>query len=227
LHTYYYGLTVGAFAMAALLAVLGGLGVTVGFHRLFTHRSFEATPWTRNILVMLGSMAAQHHFFLWVANHRRHHHFSDHEGDPHSPHSLDLKKEGRWSALFRSHISWVFSSKLSDYDLRYIPDLTSNIALCRIPRLYVLWIGLGLLAPALVCYFIGGTLQAAVGGMLWGGFARMFLSTQTTNAVNSICHMWGGQPYESHDFSRNNGTVAMLSLGEGWHNNHHAFPTSA
>lgn len=226
-HTFYFGHALGTFMMIALLGTFAGLGVTMGFHRMLTHRSFEARPWVRNLLAIFGSMAGQHSLFLWVATHRKHHHFSDQAGDPHSPNTLDAKLESHGSAFFRSHITSVLTGRLTDADLRYIPDLASDVALCRIQRLYVLWILIGLAIPALLCYAINGTLHAAIGGLLWGGFARMFVTTQTTYAVNSICHLWGRRPFESHDSSRNNRAVALLSMGEGWHNNHHAFPTSA
>lgn len=226
-HAYYCGLAFGTLLVAGFMGLITGLGVTVGFHRLFTHRSFETTRAVRVGLAILGCMSGQGHFFLWVATHRRHHRFSDHHGDPHSPHRAD---ESTWSKLrnfFHAHFSWSLSDQLTDEGLQYIPDLTSDRALCRVQRLHLLWILIGLALPALLMYLFAGTAQAALGGLLWGGFVRLTFTNQTTYAVNSVCHLWGRRPYDSADQSRNNFVVALLAMGEGWHNNHHAFPTSA
>lgn len=226
-HAYYYGLAPGTLLVAGLLGMITGLGITVGFHRLFTHRSFEASPSVRVALAILGCMSAQGHFFLWVATHRRHHRFSDHDGDPHSPHRGDDSRWSRIKDLFHAHFGWSLTDRLTDGALRYIPDLTSDARLVRVQRLHLLWIAVGLAIPAILMYAIAGTWQAAVGGLLWGGFVRLTVTNQVTYAVNSICHVWGSRSFESADQSRNNLLVAILSMGEGWHNNHHAFPTSA
>jgi stearoyl-CoA desaturase (delta-9 desaturase) len=227
IHAYYYGLAFGTLLVAGFMGLITGLGVTVGFHRLFTHRSFETTPAVRVALAIMGCMSGQGHFFLWVATHRRHHRFSDHHGDPHTPHQAD---ESTWSRLrnfYHAHFGWSLADQLTDESLQYIPDLTADRALCRVQRLHLLWLALGLALPALLMYAIAGTAQAAIGGLLWGGFVRLTFTNQTTYAVNSICHLWGRRPYDSADHSRNNLFVALFSMGEGWHNNHHAFPTSA
>lgn len=227
IHAYFYGLAPGTLLVAGLLGMITGLGITVGFHRLFTHRSFEARPAVRVALAILGCMSAQGHFFLWVATHRRHHRFSDHDGDPHSPHPHDGSRSNRMRDLFHAHFGWSLTDQLTDDSLQYIPDLTSDARLRRVQRLHLLWIAIGLVLPALLMYAIAGTLQAAIGGLLWGGFVRLTVTNQVTYAVNSICHVWGSRPFDSSDESRNNLLVAIFSMGEGWHNNHHAFPTSA
>jgi stearoyl-CoA desaturase (Delta-9 desaturase) len=227
IHAYFYGLAFGTLIIAALLGIATGLGITVGFHRLFTHRSFETYPTVRVALVILGCMSAQGHFFLWVATHRRHHRFSDHDGDPHSPNRGSDAWWSRWRDFFHAHFGWSLTDQLTDEGLQYIPDLTSDPLLHRVQRLHLLWIAIGLALPALLMYAVAGTVQAAVGGFLWGGCVRLTVTNQVTYAVNSVCHVWGRRPYDSADLSRNNWLVALFSLGEGWHNNHHAFPTSA
>jgi stearoyl-CoA desaturase (delta-9 desaturase) len=200
--------------------------VTVGFHRLFTHRSFETVRWVRALLAVFGAMASQGTLFSWVASHRRHHHFSDEQGDPHSPNLSDQSAWGRFRALWHSHFGWMLSEHMTPERLKYIPDLIGDPMLLRIQRWHLAWVALGFALSAAACFAIGGTFHAALGGVLWG-FTRIFVSDNVSFAVNSVCHVWGSMPFKSDDLSRNNFTMALLSFGEGWHNNHHAFPTSA
>jgi stearoyl-CoA desaturase (delta-9 desaturase) len=227
IHAYYYGLAWGTLGVAILFGVVTGLGITVGFHRLFTHRSFETHPAVRAALAILGCMSAQGHLYLWVATHRRHHRYSDHPGDPHSPNRGGATLWSRWRDFFHAHFGWSLDDELTDEALQYIPDLASDPVLYRVQRLHLLWVAVGCALPAALLYAINGTAQAAIGGFLWGGCVRLTLTNQVTYAVNSVCHIWGQRPFESSDQSRNNRWVALLSLGEGWHNNHHAFPASA
>lgn len=227
LHTVRYGMAPGTLVVTFVLSVLTGLGITVGFHRLFTHRSFETVGPVRIALAVLGSMAAQGTLFTWVASHRRHHQFSDKQGDPHSPNIADPSSERQVEAFFHSHLGWMLTDHMTPDRLRYVPDFLADPMLCRIQRWHLLWVALGLILPALACYAIDGTAQAAVCGFLWGGLVRIAVTQNISFAVNSVGHLWGERPFDSQDESRNNGVVAFLSMGEGWHNNHHAFPTSA
>ena len=218
-------LDVGLFVLFYLIT---GFGVTVGYHRLFTHGSFRAAPWLRTVLGIAGCAAVQGPILSWVADHRRHHQHSDHEGDPHSPHLFDDHGLlGTLGGLWHAHIGWLFDAGSTDVD-KYAPDLLKDSRLSRIDSMYGLWLLLSLLAPAALAYLIsGGSAGAALSGLLFAGLARVFLLHHVTWSVNSICHSFGQRAYRTKDESRNNALVGILGLGEGWHNNHHAFPTSA
>jgi stearoyl-CoA desaturase (Delta-9 desaturase) len=201
------------------------LGVTVGFHRLFTHRSFETNRVVQFLLAALGSMAAQGSLLDWVAVHRQHHKHSDQPGDPHSPH---LHGTGLWGTLqgfWHAHLGWMFRPDPKGL-ARYVTDLRRSAALRVASALFPLWVALGLLIPIGLGWLLTGTWVGGVLGLLWGGLARMFLFHHVSWGVNSICHLWGGRPYHG-DQSTNNFLFGILALGEGWHNNHHAYPTSA
>jgi stearoyl-CoA desaturase (delta-9 desaturase) len=207
--------------------VLTALGVTVGFHRLFTHKSFETNCVVRFGLGVLGSMAIEGSLLKWVALHRRHHQHSDTPDDPHSPHNR--RGAGFWAFLrgfWHAHLGWIFAPDPADLN-RYVKDLYRSRTVRLVNALFPLWIVLGLLIPAA----LGGILTARWSGVLlgfvWGGLMRVFLVHHVTWSVNSVCHLWGQQPYPEQDHSRNNFVLGILGLGEGWHNNHHAFPTSA
>jgi stearoyl-CoA desaturase (delta-9 desaturase) len=203
-----------------------GFGVTAGYHRLFTHQSFRTTRPIRVILAVLGCMTAEEPLFLWIANHRRHHELSDSPGDPHSPH---LHGEGILNSLkgiWHSHVGWLFAPRNKDI-YRYIPDLMRDKALAFVDRWHYLWVCIGLLLPAAIAGLVTETWRGALLGFLWGGLIRMFFVHHITWSINSACHIWGSRPFRSHDRSTNNWICALLAIGEGWHNNHHAFPTSA
>lgn len=226
-HWVFFGHQRGVGPALLAMSLATGLGVTIGYHRLFTHRSFETTRPIQLLLAVLGSMAGLGFFFSWVSAHRQHHQFSDGPGDPHSP---NLHSDTRWSRLvaaFHAHGGWMLSDRMDAERLRYIPDLIEDRAFRFIQRLQLVWISLGLLIPALFCYALVPTWEAATGGLLWGGILRIAIACQVTFCVNSVCHLWGPRPFAVRDESRNNSWVAMLAMGEGWHNNHHAFPTSA
>ena len=186
---------------------LTGMGITGGFHRLLTHRGFETPQAVRAAFLILGSMAGQGRPIDWAANHLKHHAFADKEGDPHSP------LEG----LFHAHLGWFFTGEPADRQ-RYGASLMADRLILFIDRTTVVWLGLGLLIP----YLIGGWT-----GFLWGGVVRMAFLNHATFAVNSICHAFGSRDFDTKDESRNNWLVALLTFGEGWHNNHHAFPAMA
>jgi stearoyl-CoA desaturase (delta-9 desaturase) len=221
----------GLFGWADLALLLGMyllvmLGVTVGFHRLFTHRAFESARPVQFLLGVLGSMAFQGPLFEWVGRHRLHHQHSDRDGDPHSPHAP--RRAGLWGrfrAFWHAHIGWALAPDPPDL-ARYAPDLGKSRMLRVVNDLFPLWAALGLLIPAGIGYALGGW-WGALTGFLWGGLVRVFLGHHVTWSVNSVCHLWGSRPYKSGDESRNNAVVGLLALGEGWHNNHHAFPSSA
>jgi stearoyl-CoA desaturase (delta-9 desaturase) len=211
----------------AICYVLTGLGVTVGFHRHLTHRAFKAKPWVRGTLAILGSAAIEGPVIAWVADHRKHHAFADVEGDPHSPHvdhGHGLK--GALKGLLHAHVGWLFIHTHRGNKQRYAPDLMSDPLIRWIDRTFVLWVAVGLVVPFLLGGLIGGTWHAALTGLLWGGAVRMLVVHHVTYSINSLCHFFGRQAFNTGDESRNLAWLAPFTFGEAWHNNHHAFPTS-
>jgi stearoyl-CoA desaturase (delta-9 desaturase) len=208
--------------------LLTGLGVTVGFHRHLTHRAFKAKRWLHGLLAILGSAAIEGPVVSWVADHRKHHAFSDEEGDPHSPHvDHGHGVRGALRGLFHAHMGWLFIHTERGSKERYAPDLLRDPVVSRVDRTFLLWAILGLFVPFAAGWLIGGTLFAAVTGLLWGGLVRVFVLHHFTYSVNSLCHVFGRREYVTGDESRNLALIALPTLGEAWHNNHHAFPTSA
>lgn len=189
-----------------VLYVISGMGITVGFHRMLTHKSFEAKPWVKRLLLIAGTMAVEGDATTWASTHIQHHAHSDGEDDPHSP------LEGLW----HSHVGWLFSHKnnIEVYGtwLKKDPDVV------WVSKTWLVWVALGLIIPTAI---------AGWSGLIWGGLLRIFLTHHITWSVNSICHTFGRRDYQTRDASRNNFIVGLLAFGEGWHNNHHAFPTSA
>lgn len=212
------GLMFGMYALTML-------GITAGFHRLFTHRSFQAVAPVRWALAVLGSMAFQGSLLTWVGLHRRHHKYSDADGDPHSPHDHGGRAMGLLRGFWHAHIGWAFAPMPDGLD-RYAGDLRRSRTARVLDALFPLWALLGLLIPSAIGLACLGW-RGAITGLLWGGLARVFFAHHVTWCVNSVCHLWGSRPYASGDESRNNALVGVLALGEGWHNNHHAFPSSA
>jgi stearoyl-CoA desaturase (delta-9 desaturase) len=205
---------------------LTGFGVTIGYHRLLTHRSFETRRLVRLLLAVLGSSAGQGMVIRWCATHRRHHQRADRKGDPHSPHQHGGGTGGLFHGFCHAHMGWVFQRDHSGL-ARSVPDLLGDRGLLMIDQLYFVWVIGGLLVPAAALGLLLHTWHGCLAGLIWGGLVRICLMQHVTWSVNSVCHIWGRRPFESHDHSTNNLPVAILSLGEGWHNNHHAFPTSA
>jgi stearoyl-CoA desaturase (delta-9 desaturase) len=205
---------------------LTGIGITIGYHRLFTHRSFETHRYVAAALGVLGSMAVEGPLLRWVACHRRHHQHADGPDDPHSPHQHGDDLRGIVRGLWHAHVGWLFYPDAPGLS-RYAGDLRRDPLLRRIDRLFPLWVVLGLLIPALLGGLLTLSWTGALLGFCWGGLARVFLVHHVTWSVNSVCHLWGQQPFRGDDESRNNAIVGVLAMGEGWHNNHHAFPTSA
>jgi len=211
--------------MGAMYAICG-FGVTIGFHRLFTHKAFETRRWLRLLLAICGSAAGQGMFIRWCATHRRHHQQADREGDPHSPHMHGGGVKGLLLGLYHAHVGWCFDADRPDL-ARSISDLQADKTLLLIDQLYFLWVGLGILAPGIGLGIWLHSWNGFFSGMIWGGLARICLMQHATWSINSVCHVWGTRPFRNIDHSTNNFPIAILSLGEGWHNNHHAFPTSA
>jgi stearoyl-CoA desaturase (delta-9 desaturase) len=216
-------------AIFAVMYALTGFGVTVGFHRLLTHRAFEAPDWLRGVLAVLGSMSLQGAVIHWVADHRKHHTFSDEDGDPHSPHTHDGQGvRGVMRGIWHAHTGWLFERAERASARRFARDLRDDPVIRFVDRWFLGWVLLGLALPFLAGFALsGGALMAGLTALVWGGLVRIFLIHHATWSVNSICHLYGTRPYATGDESRNNWAVALISLGEGWHHNHHAFPTSA
>jgi stearoyl-CoA desaturase (delta-9 desaturase) len=215
----------------AILAVLypaTALGVTVGFHRLFTHRSFKTRPWVRGVLAVLGTMSIEGPVISWVADHRKHHAYADRLGDPHSPH---VDHGGGWRGALRgllhAHVGWLFDHQQRGARERFAPDLLADPVVAFVDRTFLLWSLLGLAIPFALGLWIGGSVTAGLDALLWGGVVRVFLLHHVTYSINSLCHFFGYRSYQTDDHSHNLAWLAPFSMGEAWHNNHHAFPTSA
>lgn len=201
-------------------AILTGFGVTAGFHRLLTHKSFETYRPIRWFLAICGSMAVEGPVLVWVWRHREHHTHSDTKKDPHSPNLHGSGIKGLLLGFWHAHIGWIFNAQAphSDY---YIKKLGADKGLVIINKLFPLWIVLSFSLPGIAGFVIGGDWSHAWRGFLWGGLVRIFLIHHTTWSINSICHLWGKRPFQTADLSRNNTLFGIIGLGEGWHNNHH------
>jgi stearoyl-CoA desaturase (delta-9 desaturase) len=205
---------------------LTAIGITVGYHRLFTHHAFETNIVVKFILAVLGSMAVQGPVLKWVATHRRHHQYSDRPDDPHTPYHHGHGVLGLIRGAWHAHIGWFFKPDPEDMT-RYVPDLMKSHTLRAADSLFPLWVVLGLLIPAVLGGVISGTWAGVWTGLIWGGLVRIFVVHHVTWSINSACHLWGRRTYRSGDQSRDNVVFGVLAMGEGWHNTHHAFPTSA
>jgi stearoyl-CoA desaturase (delta-9 desaturase) len=221
-----HAITLADVIMFAALYLLGGFGVTVGYHRLFTHRSFTPNRWLKLALAGAGSMALEGSVVSWVANHRRHHMFSDQPGDPHSPHGYGPSGLGQIRGLFHAHVGWLFSPDVTSKD-RFAPDLLRDPDVVRMGRLFPVFAVLSFAVPFGLGYAISGTVVGALTALLWAGVVRMAVFHHMTWSINSICHMFGRRPFTSKDKSTNFAPLALLSLGESWHSFHHASPSSA
>jgi stearoyl-CoA desaturase (Delta-9 desaturase) len=212
----------------AIVYPLTGLGITVGFHRHLTHRAFKAKTPVRATLAILGSAAVEGPVISWVADHRKHHAFADEPGDPHSPHvDHGGGLRGALRGLAHAHIGWLYDHSQRALKTRYAPDLMKDPLIRFVDRTFLLWVLAGLAVPFGLGWAIGGSLHTALTGLLWGGLVRMFVLHHVTYSINSLCHYFGRRDYQTDDESRNLAWLAPLSFGESWHNNHHAFPTSA
>ncbi|MGZ3638687.1 MAG: acyl-CoA desaturase [Ktedonobacterales bacterium] len=201
--------------LLATMYTLVAIGVTVGYHRMLTHRSFTPHPVVKFVLLVLGSMALEGDAIQWTATHTKHHALADRPGDPHSP--LD--------GFFHAHLGWIFAETDAD-PRRYCRHLLRDRLVLFVSRTHLLWVVLAMAIPFAIGGVFGGW-AGALTGLLWGGLVRQFLTHHVTWSVNSICHTFGKRAFETNDASRNEWIVGLLALGEGWHNNHHAFPRSA
>jgi stearoyl-CoA desaturase (Delta-9 desaturase) len=202
------------------------LGVTVGYHRHFTHGSFRAKRPLRLALAVAGSMAVQGPVVQWVADHRRHHAFSDREGDPHSPWRYGTDARALFKGMFHAHLGWLFDRRKTNPE-RYAPDLLKDAALVRTSRMFVVWSFISLVLPAVIAFAVTGTWSAAWTAFFWAGLVRIGLLHHVTWSINSVCHVVGSRPFASRDRATNFWPLAILSAGESWHNLHHADPTCA
>jgi stearoyl-CoA desaturase (Delta-9 desaturase) len=214
--------------LLAVMYLVTASGITVGFHRLLTHRSFRTHKPTEYAFATLGSMAVQGPVIAWVADHRKHHAHTDVEGDPHSPHvGHGDGVTGVLRGLWHAHTGWLLSEHGRADWKRYAPDLYEDRGMRLINRRFVSLVMLGLALPAAAGYLITGTAAGAATGLLWGGLVRIFFVHHVTWSVNSICHFLGTRRFDVDDRSTNVFWLALPSLGESWHHNHHAFPRSA
>ena len=215
-------------AVFSFMYLISGLGITVGFHRMLTHRAFQTHKATRYAFAYMGMLAVQGPVIDWVADHRKHHAHTDVEGDPHSPHvdhGHGLK--GALRGLLHAHVGWLFIHTQRGKRDRYAPDLIADPVINFIDRTFLWWVFIGLALPFALGYLIGGTLMAGLTGLLWGGGIRMLVVHHVTYSINSLCHFFGRQRFPTGDESRNLFWLSFFTFGEAWHNNHHAFPTSA
>jgi stearoyl-CoA desaturase (Delta-9 desaturase) len=211
-----------------VLYLATGFGVTVGLHRLLTHRSFSTSPFMRGVFAALGSAAIEGPVISWVADHRKHHACSDQHGDPHSPHvDHGTGLIGGLKGLFHAHLGWLFIHTQRGSKERFARDLLRDPVVSFVDRTFLLWAVVGLAIPFGLGVALGGTIVAGLTGLLWGGAVRIFVLHHITYSINSLCHMFGRQPFATGDESRNLKWLAVPTFGEAWHNNHHAFPTSA
>jgi len=211
-----------------VMYVLTGFGVTVGFHRLLTHRAFETSRPIKYTLTALGSMAVEGPAIVWVADHRKHHTFADEEGDPHSPH-VDFGDGWRGAArgLWHAHMGWLFDEQGRAQAKRFARDLLADDGLRFITKKFPAFVALGLLIPFLLGLALTQSLAGGLTALLWGGLVRVFLLHHVTYSINSLCHFFGRRRFDTDDHSTNVFWLALPSFGESWHHNHHAFPTSA
>ena len=219
----------GDVAIFALMYALTAVGVTVGFHRLLTHRAFRTRAWLRYTLAVLGSMSLQGPVIDWVADHRKHHTFTDEEGDPHSPHAgAGAGFPGMVKGLWHAHTGWLFETHGQASSKRFARDLLEDPKMRAINRSFPLIALSSLLLPFLLGLALGGgALVAGLSALLWGGLVRIFIVHHITWSINSICHFFGRRRFDTDDHSTNVFWLALPSLGEAWHHNHHAFPQSA
>jgi stearoyl-CoA desaturase (Delta-9 desaturase) len=212
-------------AILVALYLLTGFGVTVGYHRLLTHRAFQTYPWMERSLAVLGSMSVQGSVLDWVADHRKHHAHTDREGDPHSPH---VGHGSGLAGLWHAHVGWLLETQGQADWKRYATELYEDRAMRGIGRRFPWLVALSLLIPTLAGFALDGfTVAGAAKGLVWGGLVRIFFVHHITWSVNSVCHFFGSRRFDVEDHSTNVVWLAPFSLGESWHHNHHAFPRSA
>lgn len=222
-----WGVSARDLVIAGGFYVVTGLGITVGYHRLLTHKSFDVPNWVRVGWAIAGSLAVQGSVIDWVATHRRHHAYSDEQGDPHSPHLAAADGvRGILRGLWHAHLGWMFQPDGTEAET-WAPDLLDNAAIVKVQKAFPWLIVATFVLPAVIGGLWSMSLMGAVTAAVWAGLLRMFLLHHVTWSINSICHFYGTRPFASRDLSRNNIWLSVLSFGESWHNGHHAFPASA
>jgi stearoyl-CoA desaturase (delta-9 desaturase) len=215
--------------MAIVCYVITVVGITVGFHRYLTHRAFQTTGPVKAILAILGSMTAQGPVINWVSNHRRHHGHSDEPGDPHSPYmTSDGRPLGSFGGFWHAHLDWLFDGEITNA-LLFSKDLIRDPIIVRVNRTYLVWVLLGLVIPAAFGGWLFGSWFGVFQGFVWGGLVRVALNQHAVWSAGSLAHIFGERTFDTgaHEQSRNVSWLALPILGEGWHNNHHAFPHCA
>jgi stearoyl-CoA desaturase (delta-9 desaturase) len=212
--------------IAAVFYWVSGLGITVGYHRHFTHSSFKAKGWLRVVMAIAGSMALEGPVITWVADHRRHHKYSDREGDPHSPWRYGNDAKALAKGLLWAHFLWLFDPNQTSQE-KFAPDLLADSKLRKVDNWFPAYVAFTLLGPALIGGLWGMSWHAAITAFFWAGLVRVTLLHHVTWSINSICHTWGNQDWDSRDRSRNVSWLAIASFGESWHNLHHVDPTCA
>ncbi|MFT3803425.1 MAG: acyl-CoA desaturase [Burkholderiaceae bacterium] len=208
--------------------VITGLGISVGYHRLFTHQSFKAAVPVRVMLAIMGSMAMQGTLKFWVALHRRHHQHSDRRGDPHSPYVMEdgTPLPGGFARFWHSYMAWIFGHEVPNSAF-YARDLMRDPLISRINDLYFVWVVMGLALPALIGALAHGSWIGALQGLAWGGLIRLYAGHNMIWSITSLTHIFGHRDFSTPDRSTNNAWLSVFTLGESWHNNHHAFPAAA
>ncbi len=214
-------------AILAVMYVLSALGNSVGFHRLLTHHAFETYRPVKYVLAVLGSLSVQGPVIKWVASHRKHHAHADAEGDPHSPHGFGSGLRASVRGLVHSHVGWLLTTGHQADPRRYARDLLDDRGMVVISRAFPVIVAAGLLVPFGVGYLLTGTVAGGTAALVCGGLVRVFLYHHVTFSVNSVCHFFGSRRFATDDESTNVFWLALPSMGEAWHNNHHAFPRSA
>lgn len=222
-----WGLSWRDVVIASVMYALTGHGVTVGFHRYFTHHGFKAPGWLRSVLAVCGMMAVEGSVIDWVAAHRRHHRFSDREGDPHSPWRYGESLPALAKGLLYAHLGWLFDPEQTTSPEKFAPDLCRDPTIRRLSGAFPGWVALSMLLPPLVGGWWSWSWHGALTAFFWGSLVRVALLHHVTFAINSLCHAVGSSPFNTKDESRNVWWLALPSMGESWHNFHHAVPTSA
>lgn len=209
--------------------ILGEIGAEVGHHRYFSHKAFKPHPKLKVILAILASTTGKGSVFEFAAVHRRHHQYADRPGDPHSPHEFGRSFKNILKGFWHSYYGWILHYPMNPAEHARVIDLLMDPVLVRIAnkKMYYVWLVLGAILPAVLGYMVTGNTFGMVIGFLWGGMVRVFLEQHSAFAINTICHISGSRPFATKDQSRNNALLAYLTLGVGWHNNHHAFPYTA
>jgi len=215
-------------AVFSFMYLISGLGVTVGFHRMLTHRAFQTHKATRYLFAYMGMLSVQGPVIDWVADHRKHHAHTDVEGDPHSPHvGHGDGVLGSLKGLWHAHTAWLWRTHGQARARKYAKDLVEDRGMRILNRKFPMIVVATLAIPTILGGLLTMSWHGAITGLIWGGFVRIFLQHHVTWSVNSVCHFFGKRRFDIEDHSTNVFWLAIPSFGESWHHNHHAFPRSA